>query len=65
MANLHIIHLTLEFKYESRIGLTMLMKTHKTMTKPLCNQLNPKNASKLDQNSIFVVQIEELDLNAS
>ena len=29
MANLHIIHLTLEFKYESRIGLTMIKKSQK------------------------------------
>ena len=35
MANLHIIHLTLEFKYESRIGLTMLRKYDKALMQPI------------------------------
>ena len=67
MANLHIIHLTLEFKYESRIGLTMLMRTQMSIAnirKPLCNQLNPKMQaliekplSQSDQNPCFMMQI--------
>ena len=39
--NLHIIHLTLEFKHESRIGLTMLRKSQK-YDKALMQPIKPK-----------------------
>ena len=61
MANLHIIHLTLEFKYESRIGLTMLMKTQKydkalmQPIKPKMQALIEKPLSKIDQNPCFMM----------
>ena len=54
--NLHIIHLTLEFKYESRIGLTMLKKSQK-YDKALMKSIKPKNASQNDQNPSFMMQI--------
>ena len=71
MANLHIIminqtciiHLTLEFKYESRKGLTMLMKTQKydkalmQSNRPKMQALIEKPLSQNDQNSFFMMQI--------
>ena len=63
MANLHIIHLTLEFKYESRKGLTMLMKTQKydkalmQSNKPKMQAPIEKPLSQNDQNSCFMMQI--------
>ena len=63
MANLHIIHLTLEFKYESRIGLTMLMKSQKydkalmQLIKPKMQALIEKPLSQNDQNSFFMMQV--------
>ena len=71
MINLHIImanqtciiHLTLEFKYESRIGLTMLMKAQKhdkapmQSNRPKMQALIEKPLSQNDQNSFFMMQI--------
>ena len=58
-----IIHLTLEFKYESRIGLTMLVKTQK-YDKALMQPIKPKMQASIekplsqnDQNSFFMMQI--------
>jgi len=69
MANLHIIminqtciiHLTLEFKYESRKGLTMLMKTQKydkalmQSNRPKMQALIEKPLSQNDQNPCFMM----------
>ena len=60
MANLHIIHLTLEFKYESRIGLTMLRKYDKALMKsikPKMQALIEKPLSQSDQNPCFMMQM--------
>ena len=48
MANLHIIHLTLEFKYESRIGLTMLRKSQK-YDKALMKSNKPKMQAPIEK----------------
>ena len=58
--NLHIIHLTLEFKYESRIGLTMLKKSQKydkALMKSIKPKMQAKPLSQNDQNSSFMMQI--------
>ena len=69
MANLHIIminqtciiHLTLEFKYESRKGLTMLMKTQKydkalmQSNRPKMQALIENPLSQNDQNPCFMM----------
>ena len=50
------------------IGLTMLMRTQMSIANvrnPLCNKLKPQNASKLDQDSSFMMPIEKQDFNAS
>ena len=68
MINLHIIHLTLEFKYESRIGLTMLKKSQKydkALMKSIKPKMQAKPLSQNDQDSFFMMQIYKLDLNAS
>ena len=49
-------------------GLTMLMRTQMSIANvrnPLCNKLKPQNASKLDQDSSFMMTIEKQDFNAS
>ena len=58
--NLHIIHLTLEFKYESRIGLTMLKKSQKydkALMKSIKPKMQAKPLSQSDQNPFFMMQI--------
>ena len=61
----HNLHhsLTLEFKYESRKGLTMLMKTQK-YDKALMQPIKPKMQASIekplsqnDQNPCFMMQI--------
>ena len=60
MINFHIIHLTLEFKCESRIGLTMLKKSQKydkALMKSIKHKMQAKPLSQNDQNSFFMMQI--------